>query len=99
MDPATVARHRLEAMEARTRSFCRAATPRRRPGPGGANRRQPTGPLAAREQPRAHHCLADRLLQLTRPPPRRPTAAGLIRRTAGYAPGCWHLAALATVRA
>src|SRR5215211_4868116 len=88
MDPATVARHRLEAMEARTRSFCRAATPRRRPGPGGANRRQPTWPLAAREQPRAHHCLADRLLQLTRPPPRRRTAAGLIRRTAGYGPVC-----------
>src|SRR5215218_3002409 len=88
MDPATVARHRLAAMEARTRSFCRAATPRRRPGPGGANRRQPTWPLAAREQPRAHHCLADRLLQLTRPPPRRRTAAGLIRRTAGYGPVC-----------
>src|SRR5215203_296415 len=88
MDPATVARHRLEAMEARTRSFCRAATPRRRPGPGGANRRQPTWPLAAREQPRAHHCLADRLLQLTRPPSRRRTAAGLIRRTAGYGPVC-----------
>ena len=32
MDQAAVARHRLEAMEARTGSLCRVATPRRRPG-------------------------------------------------------------------
>src|SRR6266699_2025688 len=32
-------------------SDCRAATPRRRPGLGGTNCRQPAWPLAAREQP------------------------------------------------
>src|SRR5262249_15658118 len=67
MDQAAVARHRLEAMEARTGSLCRAATPRRRPGLGGTNCRQPAWPrqvtvivamggepaaLAARWQPR-----------------------------------------------
>ncbi|WP_245163256.1 group II intron maturase-specific domain-containing protein [Bradyrhizobium vignae] len=41
----------LEAMEARTGSFWRAAALRRRPGLGGTNRWQPTWPLAAREQP------------------------------------------------
>ena len=66
VDQAAAARHRLEAMEAWTHSLCRAATPRRRPGPGGANRRQPTWPLAAQQQPRAHHCSAKRLLRLTR---------------------------------
>src|SRR3954452_14868133 len=88
MDQATVARHCLEAVEARTGSLCRVATPRRRPGSGGTNRRQPTRPLAAREQPRAHHRHANCLLQFTRPALRRGIAAGLIRRTAGYGPVC-----------
>jgi len=39
VDPATAARHRLEAVETRDYSVRRAATPRRRPGSGGANRR------------------------------------------------------------
>ena len=37
-------RHRLEAKETRDCPLCRAATPRRRPGLGGAQRRQPHGP-------------------------------------------------------
>ena len=69
-------------------SLRRAATLRRRPGPGGANRRQPTWPLAAREQPRAHHCSANRLLRLTRLGLRRGAADRIIRRTAGYGPVC-----------
>src|SRR6516165_5567853 len=36
-------------------------------GPSGANRRQPTRPLAARKQPRADHCYAKPLLRLSRP--------------------------------
>src|SRR2546423_1031186 len=88
MDQAAVARHRLEAMEAWTRSLCRAATLRRRPGPGGANRRQPTWPMAAREQPRAQHCAANRLLQVTRPAFPRRSADRIIHRTAGYGPVC-----------
>ena len=62
VDQATAARRRLEAMEARTHALREAATPRRRPGAGGQNRRQPTWPLAAQQQPRAHHCPAERLL-------------------------------------
>src|SRR5882757_10574743 len=73
-------------MEARTYSLCRAATPRRRPGPGGTNRRQPTWPLAARAQPRASHRLANDLLQLNRPIFRRDLATCLIHRTAVYGP-------------
>src|SRR5208282_1609033 len=88
MDQAAVARHRLEAVEARTHAICRAATPRRRPGPGGANRRQPTWPLAARQQPRAHHRVADSLLKFDRPIFRRAPTACLIHRTAGYGPVC-----------
>src|SRR5690349_10317656 len=88
MDQATVARHRLEAMEVRTRSLCRVATPRRRPGSGGTDRRQPTWPLATREQPRAHHRAANDLSQITRPSFHGRTAACLIRRTAGYGPVC-----------
>src|SRR3954467_2164302 len=38
VDPATAACHRLEAVETRDYSVRRAATPRRRPGSGGANR-------------------------------------------------------------
>src|ERR1700752_376567 len=88
MDQAAVARHRLEAMEARTGSLRRAATPRRRPGPGGPNRRQPAWPLAAGEQPCAYDRFAKPLHRLTRPGFRRGTAARLIRRTAGYGPVC-----------
>src|SRR6266480_4083297 len=73
-------------MEAWMDSLCRAATPRRRPGPGGTNRRQPTWPLAAREQPGAHHCLANCVPQLTRPGFRRGTEARIICRTAVYGP-------------
>src|SRR6266542_5211665 len=86
MDQAAVARHRLEAVEARTHSLCRAATLRRRPGPGGANRRQPTWSMAARKQPRAHHCYANRLLRFTRPAVRRQTANRINHRTAVYGP-------------
>src|SRR6266545_216617 len=86
MDQAAVARHRLEAVEARTHSLCRAATLRRRPGPGGANRRQPTWSMAARKQPRAHHRNANRLLRFTRPAVRRQTANRIIHRTAVYGP-------------
>src|ERR1700741_164833 len=86
MDQAAVARHRLEAMEARVHSLRRAATPRRRPGLGGANRRQPTWPLAAREQPRAHHGYANRPPQVTRLSFHRGIAFRIIHRTAGYGP-------------
>src|SRR5262249_54175691 len=88
MDQATAARHRLEAVEVRTRSLCRVATPRCRPGSGGTDRRQPTWPLATRKQPRAHHRAANDLSQITRPSFHRRTAACLIRRTAGYGPVC-----------
>src|SRR5579872_5818597 len=88
MDQAAVARHRLEAVEARTCSLCRAATPRRRPGPGGADRRQPTWPLAAREQSRAYHRFAKPLLGFTRSGFPRTPAIRIIRRTAGYGPVC-----------
>ena len=75
MDQAAAARRRLETMEARTHSLCRTATPRRRPGPGGTNRRQPTWPLAAQQQPRAYHRLANRLLRVARLGFRRGTAS------------------------
>src|SRR5262249_549483 len=88
MDQATAARHRLEAVEVRTRSLCRVATPRCRPGSGGTDRRQPTWPLATRKQPRAHHRAANDLSQITRPSFHRRTAACLIRRTAAYGPVC-----------
>src|SRR5262245_29924046 len=86
MDQAAVARHRLEAVEARTNSLRRVATPRRRPEPGGTNRRQPTWPLAAREQPRTRHCFAKSPLRFARPRFCRGNAVRLIRRTAGYGP-------------
>src|SRR5713101_514141 len=73
-------------MEARAHPLHEAATPRRRPGPGGKNRRQPTRPLAAQPQPRARHCSAKRLLRRAR---RRNIGAQkccLIRRTAVYGP-------------
>src|SRR5712664_1735477 len=73
-------------MEAWTCSLCRTATLRRRPGPGGANRRQPTWPLAARKQPRAYQGTAKQLLRFTRPGFRRGTAVRIIRRTAVYGP-------------
>src|SRR6185312_7899449 len=86
MDQAAVAPRRLEAMEVWTRSLRRAATPRRRPGPGSANCWRPTWPLAAREQPRTDHCSAKQLLCLARLGFRRGSAAGIIRRTAVYGP-------------
>src|SRR3982074_1986324 len=86
MDQATAARHRLEAMETRAYPLCRTATLRRRPGPGGANRRQPSWPLAARKQPRAYQGTAKQLLRFTRPGFRRGTAVRIIRRTAVYGP-------------
>ena len=66
VDQAAAARHRLEAVEAGAYPLCEAATPWRRPGPGGANRRQPPRPLAAQQQPCAHHRPAKRLLRLAR---------------------------------
>ena len=71
-----------------TYPLCRAATPRRRPGPGGANRRQPARPLAAQQQPRAHHRAPKRLLRLARPRVPRGPQGRLIRRTAVYGPVC-----------
>src|ERR1700757_1360748 len=75
-------------MEARTRSLRRVATPRRRPGPGGPNRPQPTWPLAARAEPRAYHCFAKCLPRFTWPGLRRDTATCIICRTAVYGPVC-----------
>src|SRR3977135_587859 len=86
MDQTAVARRRLEAAGGRAAPLCEAATPRRRPGPDGANRRQPTWPLAAQQQPRAHHRDANRLLPLTRLGFPRRTATRRTRRAAGYAP-------------
>src|ERR1700709_2042395 len=88
MDQATAARHRLEAMETRAYPLCRTATLRRRPGPGGANRRQPTWPLAAQQQSRAHLCLTKCLLPLARLCSPRGSQATLIYRTAVYGPVC-----------
>src|SRR3977135_1353384 len=86
MDQTAVARRRLEAAGGRAAPLCEAATPRRRPGPDGANRRQPTWPLAAQQQPRAHHRDANRLLPLTRLGFRPSTATRIIHRTAVYGP-------------
>src|ERR1700704_5799547 len=88
MDQATAARHRLEAMETRAYPLCRTATLRRRPGPGGANRRQPTWPLAAQQQSRAHPCPTKCLLHLARLCSPRGSQATLIYRTAVYGPVC-----------
>src|SRR3981081_3069185 len=88
MDQATAARHRLEAMETRAYPLCRTATLRRRPGPGGANRRQPTWPLAAQQQSRAHLCPTKCLLHLARLCSPRGSQATLIYRTAVYGPVC-----------
>src|ERR1700730_13585728 len=88
MGQATAARHRLEAMETRAYPLCRTATLRRRPGPGGANRRQPTWPLAAQQQSRAHLCPTKCLLHLARLCSPRGSQATLIYRTAVYGPVC-----------
>src|SRR5674476_1534295 len=61
-------------------------TPRRRPGLGGAERRQPTWPLAAQHEPRAQHRLIQCLLHLARPSFSRGSSADLIHRTAVYGP-------------
>ena len=59
VDQATAARHRLEAMETRTHPLRRAATPRRRPGFGGAvapaAHMAPGGSATAPRSP--SHCL------------------------------------------
>src|SRR6266542_6004736 len=86
MDQATIARHRLEAMEAWTHSRYQAATPRRRPGTGGANRRQPTRPWAAQSKPCAFHRIAESLLRLARPRNLGGPTCRLIHRTAVYGP-------------
>src|SRR3982074_3793575 len=88
MDQATAARHRLEAMETRAYPLCRTATLRRRPGPGGANRRQPTWPLAAQQQSRAHLCPTKCLLHLARLCSPRGSQATLIYRTVVDGPVC-----------
>jgi hypothetical protein len=76
VDETTPAGTHLEAMEARAHALCRTATPRRRPGSGGDNRRQPTWPLAAQQQPRAGPCIPQRLPRRTRPAfPRAPPTA------------------------
>jgi len=69
-----------------THSLRRAATLRRRPGPGGSNRWQPTWPLAAGSEPRAQHGLVKAVLQVTRSGYRRGPTACIIHRTAGYGP-------------
>jgi hypothetical protein len=69
-------------------SLCPAATPRRRPGPGGTNCRQPTWPLAAGEQPRAETRHAKHVLRSTRLGFRRAPTVRIIHRTAGYGPVC-----------
>src|SRR6266704_1660995 len=51
MDQTKAACRGLDAMETRDYSLCRTATLRRRPGSGGASRRQPTWPLAAQLSP------------------------------------------------
>src|SRR5665647_2835680 len=73
-------------METRICPLCRTATPRRRPGLGGAERRQPTWPLAAQHEPRAQHRLIQCLLHLARPSFSRGSSADLIHRTAVYGP-------------
>ena len=52
----------LEAVEARTDKVPRASQTGRRKGPGGANRRESSRSLAARELARSDHCLAQCLL-------------------------------------
>src|SRR5450755_730528 len=73
-------------MEAWTRSLRRTATSRRRPGPGGTDRRKPSWPMAAQQQPSALPLVAKRLLQITRPDFRRGTTTCIIHRTAVYGP-------------
>src|SRR5664279_4796018 len=75
-------------METRTYPLCRTATPRRRPRLGGADRRQPTWPLAAQQQPRAYHRVAKRLPRLARIVFPRTQPWRLIHRTAVYGPVC-----------
>src|SRR5712692_7463278 len=84
VDQATAACHRLEAMEARAYSLQKAATPRRRPGLGGTNRRQPTWPLAAQQQPRARRRPTKCLPRLARRRNRVAQTGCLIHRTAVY---------------
>src|SRR5215470_6469146 len=84
MDQAAAARHRLEAVETRAHPLCRAATLRRRPGPGGENRRKPAWPLAAQQQSCARHCPTKRLLPLARSCFSRGAKGRLIYRTAVY---------------
>src|ERR1035437_1713240 len=86
VDQTTASGHRLEAMETRACPLCRTVTPRRRPGLGGAERRQPTWPLAAQHEPRAHHRPIQCLLHLARPSFSRGYSADLIHRTAVYGP-------------
>jgi hypothetical protein len=52
-------------------SFTGGKEPRRRIAPQAITRfkAKPTWPLAARQQPRAHHCAAKWLLRFTRPGP------------------------------
>jgi Reverse transcriptase (RNA-dependent DNA polymerase) len=88
MDQAPATRHRLEAVEARAHALCEAATPRRRSGPGGANRRQPTWPLAAQQQSGAQHRPAECFLRFARPRAFGTQACRLIRRTAVCGPAC-----------
>src|ERR1700746_2872856 len=88
MAQAAVARHRLETVEARNYSLRRAATLRRRSGSGGANRRQPARPMAAREQSRADNRHANDVLPISRPSLRRGPATRFIYPTAGYGPVC-----------
>src|SRR6266700_2405899 len=73
-------------METRAYPLCRAATPRRRPGFGGAERRQPAWPLAAQQQPRARHRSSKRLLRLARACVCRGSSGTFIHRTAVYGP-------------
>src|ERR1700730_16938849 len=88
MDQTTPAFSDLETMETGDYSLCRTATLRRRPGPSGASRRQPTWPLAAQQQPRTCRCSIKRHTQLARPCNCCGTQASLICRTAVYGPVC-----------
>jgi hypothetical protein len=56
--------------------------------PASPNRRQPTWPLAAQQQPRAHHRSPKRLPRLARSCVPRDHKGSLIRRTAVYGPVC-----------
>src|SRR3981189_3038357 len=88
MDQATAARHRLEAKGTGAYALGGSPTLRRRPGPGGANRRKPTWPLAAQQQSRAHLCPTKCLLHLAPLCSPRGSQATLIYRTAVYGPVC-----------